>query len=71
MALRTVRPFVSRACHVVAFMAITWGVAATFVAFEVVQLNVADLALSYPALFGDLKLEAMTDGVTRYLAGAP
>ena len=56
MALRTVRPFVSRARHVITFMAITWGVAATFVAFEVVQLTVADVALSYPALFGDLML---------------
>ena len=56
MALRTVRPFASRVRHVIAFIAIVWGVAATFVAFEVVSLSAVDLALSYPALFGDLML---------------
>jgi hypothetical protein len=56
MALRTARSFASRARHVIAFIAIVWGVAATFVAFEVVSLSAVDLALSYPALFGDLML---------------
>ena len=56
MALRTVRPFASHARNVIAFIAIVWGVAATFVAFEVVSLSAVDLALSYPALFGDLML---------------
>jgi hypothetical protein len=56
MALGTVRPIVSRARHVIAFIAIVWGVAATFVAFEVVQLSAVDFALRYPALFGDLML---------------
>lgn len=56
MALRTVRPFASRVRHVIAFIAIVWGVAATFVAFEVVSLSAVDLALSYPALFGDVML---------------
>ncbi len=56
MALRTVRPFASRVRHVIAFVAIVWGVAATFVAFEVASLSAVDLALSYPALFGDLML---------------
>ncbi len=56
MALRTARPFASRVRHVIAFIAIVWGVAATFVAFEVVSLSAVDLALSYPALFGDLML---------------
>lgn len=56
MALRTARPFGSRVRHVIAFIAIVWGIAATFVAFEVVSLSAVDLALSYPALFGDLIL---------------
>jgi hypothetical protein len=54
MAPHTARPFASRARHVITFIAIVWGVAATFVAFEVVSLSATDLALSYPALFGDL-----------------
>src|SRR5688572_20260198 len=56
MAMRTPRPFVSRARHVIAFIAIVWGVAATFVAFEVLSLSAVDFALSQPALFGDLML---------------
>lgn len=56
MALRTVRPFVSRARHVIAFVAIVWGVAATFVAFEILALSAVDLALHNPALFGNLML---------------
>ena len=56
MALRTARPFASRIRHVIAFIAIVWGVAATFVAFEVIQLRAADFVLSYPSLFGDLIL---------------
>jgi hypothetical protein len=56
MALNTARPFASRARHVIAFIAVVWGVAATFVVFEVVSLSAVDLALSYPSLFGDLML---------------
>jgi hypothetical protein len=56
MALRTARSFASRIRHVIVFIAIVWGVAATFVAFEVASLSAVDLALSYPALFGDLML---------------
>ena len=56
MALRTARPFASRVRHVIAFIAIVWGIAATFVAFEVVSLSAVDLALSHPDLFGDLML---------------
>jgi hypothetical protein len=56
MAPRTPGSLASRARRVVAFVAIVWGVAATFVAFEVVSLSAVDLALSYPALFGDLML---------------
>ena len=65
MALRTVRPFVSRARHVIAFIAIVWGVAATFVAFEVASLSAVDLALHYPALFGDVMLsETVTESTS-------
>jgi hypothetical protein len=46
----------ARLRNVVAFVAIVWGVAATFVAFEVVSLSGMDLALSYPAVFGNLAL---------------
>ena len=56
MALRTARPFASRVRHLIAFIAIVWGVAATFVAFEVVSLSAVDVALSNPGLFGDLML---------------
>ena len=56
MAPRTARSFASRIRHVIAFVAIVWGVAASFVVFEVVSLSAVDLALSFPALFGDLML---------------
>jgi hypothetical protein len=56
MALRAARPFASRIRHVLVFIAIVWGVAATFVAFEVVSLSAVDIALSNPAVFGDLML---------------
>src|SRR5688500_975025 len=56
MPLRTARPFASRVRHAIVFVAMVWGVAATFVAFEVVSLGAIDLALSYPAVFGDLML---------------
>lgn len=56
MALGTARPFASRARHVIAFVAIVWGIAGTFVAYEIASLRVSDFALSYPALFGDLML---------------
>ena len=56
MALRTPRPFASRVRHLIAFVAIVWGIAATFVAFEVVSSSAVDVALSNPGLFGDLML---------------
>jgi hypothetical protein len=56
MALPPARPFQSRVRNVIAFLAIVWGVAATFIAFEVASLSAVDLALSYPALFGKLML---------------
>ena len=54
--MTTARPFLSRARHVIVFVAIVWGVAATFVLFEVIALSTVDIALSNPALFGDLML---------------
>jgi hypothetical protein len=56
MALRTARPFASRSRHVIVFIAIVWGIAATFVAFEVVSSSAVDLVLSHPDLFGELTL---------------
>ncbi|HEY7288149.1 MAG TPA: hypothetical protein VH497_22030 [Vicinamibacterales bacterium] len=40
----------------VAFVAIVWGIAATFVAFEVVSLSGMDFALSHPGVFGNVLL---------------
>jgi hypothetical protein len=56
MAAPAARPFDSRFRNVVAFVAIVWGVATTFVAFDMVALGSVDLALSYPSLFGDIAL---------------
>jgi hypothetical protein len=56
MAAPAARPFDSRLRNLVAFVAIVWGVATTFVAFERVALGGVDLVLSYPALFGDIAL---------------
>jgi len=69
MALRTAaRPFASRVRHLIAFIAIVWGVAATFVAFEVLFVSVGDIASSYPELFGDL---ALSQTVTESTSCAP
>ena len=56
VAPASARPFVSRLRNLIAFISIVWGVAATFVAFEIVSLSGMDLALSYPAIFGSLAL---------------
>jgi hypothetical protein len=64
MTQRAAHPFASRARHVIVFIAIVWGVAATFVAFEVVGSSAFDLALSNPALFGDLVLSRTVTGST-------
>ena len=56
MAAPAARPFDSRFRNLVAFVAIVWGVATTFVAFDMVALGGVDLVLSYPALFGDIAL---------------
>src|SRR5947209_7485771 len=56
MAAPPARHAASRIRNAIAFVAIVWGVAATFVAFEVASLSGMNLALSYPALFGNLAL---------------
>ena len=43
-----------------AFVAIVWGVAASFVAFDVLALKGMDLAVAYQDLFGNLLLTAAT-----------
>lgn len=69
MALRTVaRPLASRVRHLIAFIAIVWGVAATFVAFEVLFVSMGDIASSYPGLVGDL---ALSPTVTESTSCAP
>jgi hypothetical protein len=56
MAAPAARPFASRFRNIIAFVAIVWGVATTFVAFDMVALGAIDFVLSYPALFGDIAL---------------
>jgi hypothetical protein len=53
----------------VAFVLIVWGVATTFVAFEVVSLYGTDLVSSYPGVFGDIALSgAVTESTTCVVA---
>jgi hypothetical protein len=52
----------ARLKKIVGFVAIVWGVATTFVAFEVVSLRGMDLVLSYPSVLGDI---ALSQAVTR------
>ena len=56
MAATSVRSIGVRARRAMSFVAITWGIATTFVIFEVVSLSSLDLVLAYPALFGDIAL---------------
>lgn len=56
MAAGPARSLASRVRKAIAFVAIVWGVATTFVAFEIVSLRGMDLALSYPSVFGDIAL---------------
>jgi hypothetical protein len=50
----------ARLKHVAAFVAIVWGVAATFVAFDLIALKGMDLAVAYQHLFGDVLLSSAT-----------
>jgi hypothetical protein len=56
MAAPPARSLASRVRHVIAFVAIVWGVAATFVAFDILALSGMDVALSFPSLVGDIAL---------------
>jgi hypothetical protein len=50
------RRFATRVKHAIAFVLIVWGIAATFVAFEIVALSGTDILVSYPDLFGNIAL---------------
>lgn len=52
-----------------AFVAIVWGVAASFVAFEVAALRAMDVVLAYPDVFGRLLLPRAVSESTSCLAG--
>jgi hypothetical protein len=56
MARAAARPFASRVRHAIVFVAIVWGVASTFVAFEVIALGGFGLASSFRNVFGDIAL---------------
>ena len=65
MAAPAARSLASRVRHAIAFVAIVWGVAATFVAFEFIALGGVDVVTSFPALFGDLALSrAVTESTS-------
>jgi hypothetical protein len=68
MTVPPARRFAVRARHAIAFVVIVWGVAATFVAFEIVALSGMDIVLSYPRIFGDI---ALSRSVTQSVACAP
>jgi hypothetical protein len=51
-------------------VAIVWGVATTFVAFEIVSLRGMDLALSYPSVFGGLALSPVVTQSTSCVVAA-
>ena len=56
MAAPAARSLASRVRHAIAFVAIVWGVAATFVAFDILALGGFNLASSFPNLFGEIAL---------------
>ena len=65
MTADSARPLTSRLKRLLAFVAIVWGVATTFVAFEVVSLRGMDLVFSYPEVFGDIALsQAVTQSTS-------
>jgi hypothetical protein len=52
-----------------AFVAIVWGVAASFVAFELAALRGMNLALAYPELFGGVLLSRAVSDSTSCVTG--
>ena len=61
--------FRTRLRNAVAFVAIVWAVAASFIAFEVVALAGTSLALAYPQVFGRLVLSSDTLQSTACVVG--
>jgi hypothetical protein len=71
MAARAARRLGSRLRHAIAFVAIVWGIAATFVAFEIIALRGMDVALSFPDLVGGIGLSrAVTQSTSCTVRGA-
>ena len=56
MAAPPARSLASRVRHAIAFVAIVWGVAATFLAFDILALSGMGVAMSFPNLVGDIAL---------------
>ena len=61
--------FAVRLKRTAAFVAIVWGVAASYVAFEVAALRATNLALAHPEVFGGLLLSRVVSESTSCLAG--
>jgi hypothetical protein len=60
----------TRAKRALAFIAIVWAVAGSYVAFEVASSGGTDLMLSHPELFGDLLLSRATTRATTCVVAA-
>ena len=56
MTAATARPLASRVRRAIVFVTIVWGIAATFVAFEILALSGMDVALSFADRFGNVAL---------------
>src|SRR6185436_19051611 len=56
MSAPAARPLASRVRHAVAFVAIVWGIAGTFVVFEILGEGTVNVASSFRGVFGDLAL---------------
>ena len=56
MAAPPARRFTARVRHAIAFVLVVWGIAATFVIFEIVALSGTDIVASHPGLFGNIAL---------------
>lgn len=57
--------FSARVRRAIVFVLIVWGIAATFVVFEIVALSGTDILLSYPRLFGNIALSrSVTESVS-------
>ena len=61
--------FAARLKRAAAFVAIVWGVALSYVAFEVAALRAMNVALAYPEVFGGLVLSPTVSASTTCVAG--